>query len=140
MAFTEFHKSYLAHEQAMLRERGGPRHATFAQKPPAPRPAPAPRTPSIQEQLNALSVGIYESRRTGANREAFEARMAQEVLNKPFKLCGDSIYKRRAAEIQAHRLAARGNPPERQEQQTAPVMPDAESIYRRRQREARGAA
>ena len=66
-------------------------------------------------------------------------RMAQEVLNKPFRLNGDSIYKRRAAEVQAHRLAARGNPPQQPAHQAAPTLPDADSIYRRRKAEAKGA-
>ncbi len=108
--------------------------------PPAPRPAtpPAPRTPTVQEQLAALSTTVYAARRSMANREAFEARMAQEVLNKPFRLNGDSIYKRRAAEAQAHRLAASQGLPKQPAHQAAPTLPDADSIYRRRKMEAQG--
>ena len=144
MAYSEWYQGYLRqeHEEALRRERGASRqHATFAQRPPAPRPAPPPpRTPTVQEQLAALSTVIYAARQSTANREAFEARMAQEVLNKPFRLNGDSIYKRRAAEVQAHRLAARGNPPQQPAHQAAPTLPSADEIYRRRQREAKGVA
>ena len=109
--------------------------------PPAPRPAPPPpRTPTVQEQLAALSTVIYAARQSTANREAFEARMTKEVLAQPFRLNGDSIYKRRAAEVQAHRLAARGNPPQQPAHQAAPTLPSADEIYRRRQREAKGVA
>ena len=143
MAYSEWYQGYLRqeHEEALRRERGASRqHATFAQRPPAPRPAPPPpRTPTVQEQLAALSTVIYAARQSTANREAFEARMAQAVLNKPFRLNGDSIYKRRAAEVQAHRLAARGNPPQQPAHQAAPTLPDADSIYRRRKAEAKGA-
>lgn len=107
--------------------------------PPAPRPAPPRRPATVQEQLAALAVGIYESRRTGADRDGAEMRMTKEVLAQPFRLNGDSIYKRRAAEVQAHRLAARGNPPQQPAHQAAPTLPDADSIYRRRKAEAKGA-
>ncbi len=108
--------------------------------PPTPRPAtpPAPRPPTVQEQLAALSAVVYAARRSSPNRDG--GADAQEVLNKPFRLNGDSIYKRRAAEVQSHRLAARGNPPQQPAHQAAPTLPDADSIYRRRQREAKGAA
>ena len=143
MAYSEWYQGYLRqeHEEALRRERGASRqHATFAQRPPAPRPAPPPpRTPTVQEQLAALSTVIYAARQSTANREAFEARMTKEVLNQPFRLNGDSIYKRRAAEVQAHRLAARGNPPQQPAHQAAPTLPDADSIYRRRKAEAKGA-
>jgi len=143
MAYSEWYQGYLRqeHEEALRRERGASRqHATFAQRPPAPRPAPPPpRTPTVQEQLAALSTVIYAARQSTANREAFEARMTKEVLAQPFRLNGDSIYKRRAAEVQAHRLAARGNPPQQPAHQAAPTLPDADSIYRRRKAEAKGA-
>ncbi len=108
------------------------------QAPPPPRPAPPRRPPTVQEQLAALSVGIYAARQSAADREAFEGRKAQEVLAKPFRLNGDSIYKRRAAEVSAHRLAARGNPPQQPAHQGVPVMPIADEVYRRRAREAQG--
>ena len=143
MAYSEWYQGYLRqeHEEALRRERGASRqHATFAQRPPALRPAPPPpRTPTVQEQLAALSTVIYAARQSTANREAFEARMTKEVLAQPFRLNGDSIYKRRAAEVQAHRLAARGNPPQQPAHQAAPTLPDADSIYRRRKAEAKGA-
>ena len=143
MAYSEWYQGYLRqeHEEALRRERGASRqHATFAQRPPAPRPAPPPpRTPTVQEQLAALSTVIYAARQSTANREAFEARMTKEVMAQPFRLNGDSIYKRRAAEVQAHRLAARGNPPQQPAHQAAPTLPDADSIYRRRKAEAKGA-
>ena len=60
-------------------------------------------------------------------------RMAQEVLNKPFRLNGDSIYRYRAAQVSAHRQAARGNPPQQSERLAAPTLPSADEIYRRRQ-------
>lgn len=108
--------------------------------PPAPRPAtpPAPRPPTVQEQLAALSTTVYAARRSSPNRDG--GADAQEVLAQPFRLNGDSIYKRRAAEVQAHRLAARGNPPQQPAHQVAPVMPSADEIYRRRKMEAKGAA
>lgn len=56
MAYTEWYQGYLRQEQeeALRRERGASRqHATFAQRPPAQRPAPPPRTPTVQEQLAA---------------------------------------------------------------------------------------
>ena len=144
MAYSEWYQGYLRqeHEEALRRERGASRqHATFAQRPPAPRPAPPPpRTPTVQEQLAALSTVIYAARQSTANREAFEARMAQEVLNKPFRLNGDSIYRYRAAQVSAHRQAARGNPPQQSERLAAPTLPSADEIYRRRQREAKGVA
>lgn len=144
MAYSEWYQGYLRqeHEEALRRERGASRqHATFAQRPPAPRPAPPPpRTPTVQEQLAALSTVIYAARQSTANREAFEARMTKEVLAQPFRLNGDSIYKRRAAEVQAHRQAARGNPPQQSERLAAPTLPSADEIYRRRQREAKGVA
>ena len=143
MAYSEWYQGYLRqeHEEALRRERGASRqHATFAQRPPAPRPAPPPpRTPTVQEQLAALSTVIYAARQSTANREAFEARMTKEVLAQPFRLNGDSIYKRRAAEVQAHRLAARGNPPQQSERLAAPTLPSADEIYRRRKAEAKGA-
>lgn len=108
--------------------------------PPAPCPAPPRRPATVQEQLAALAVGIYESRRTGADRGGAEMRMAQEVLNKPFRLNGDSIYRYRAAQVSAHRQAARGNPPQQSERLAAPTLPSADEIYRRRQREAKGVA
>jgi hypothetical protein len=73
-----------------------------------------------------------------ANREAFEARMAQEVLNKPFKL--HDVYKFRAAQVSAHRLAASQGLPKQPEKQVAPVMPSADSIYKRRALQAQGLA
>ena len=143
MAYSEWYQGYLRqeHEEALRRERGASRqHATFAQRPPAPRPAPPPpRTPTVQEQLAALSTVIYAARQSTANREAFEARMTKEVLAQPFRLNGDSIYKRRAAEVQAHRQAARGNPPQQSERLAAPTLPSADEIYRRRKAEAKGA-
>lgn len=145
MAYSEWYQGYLRQEQeeALRRERGASRqHATFAQRPPTPRPAtpPAPRPPTVQEQLAALSTTVYAARRSMANREAFEARMAQEVLNKPFRLNGDSIYKFRAAQVSAHRLAASQGLPRQPAHQAAPTLPSADEIYRRRQREAQGLA
>ena len=144
MAYSEWYQGYLRqeHEEALRRERGASRqHATFAQRPPAPRPAPPPpRTPTVQEQLAALSTVIYAARQSTANREAFEARMTKEVLAQPFRLNGDSIYRYRAAQVSAHRQAARGNPPQQSERLAAPTLPSADEIYRRRQREAKGVA
>lgn len=140
--YSDWYLSYLAHEQAMIRERGAPRqNASFAQRPPAPRPAPppTPRPATVQEQLAALSAVIYATRQLAANREEAEMRMAQATLAQPFRLNGDSIYRRRAAEVQAHRLAAGQRLPQQPPRPAAPVMPDADSIYRRRQREASGA-
>ena len=135
--YTEWYKSYLAHEQEM-RERGGPQRASFAPKPPTPRqaPPPPPPPPSVQAQLAALSVAIYAARKSAANRDEAEMRMAQATLAQPFKMSCDAIYKRRAAEVRAHRMAASQGMP----QQAAPAMPSAEEIYLRRQREAKGAA
>lgn len=133
MAYSEWYQGYLRqeHEEALRRERGASRqHATFSQKSPAP--------PTVQEQLSALSVGIYAARRSMANREAFEARKAQEVLAKPPVLSGAAIYKVRAAQVSAHRLAASQGLPRQPAHQAAPTLPDADSIYRRRQREAKG--
>ncbi len=110
------------------------------QAPPPPRPAPPPRTPTVQEQLAALSVGIYAARQSAADREAFEGRKAQEVLAQPFRLNGDSIYKFRAAQVSAHRLAASQGLPKQPEKQVAPVMPDADSIYRKRALQTKGFA
>ncbi len=128
MAYSEWYQGYLQQEEALRRERGASRqHATFAQKPPPPR------TPTVQEQLAALSTVIYAARQSTANRD----EKAQEV---PFKLCGDSIYKRRTAEIQAHRLAASQGLPKQPEKQGVPVMPSADEVYRRRKMEAQRVA
>jgi hypothetical protein len=143
MAYSEWYQGYLRqeHEEALRRERGASRqHATFSQKSPAPRPAPPRRPPTVQEQLAALSTVIYAARQSTANREAFEARMTKEVLAQPFRLNGTSIYKRRAAEVQAHRLAASQGLPKQPEKQVAPVMPSADSIYKRRALQAQGLA
>ncbi len=143
MAYSEWYQGYLRQEQeeALRRERGASRqHATFAQRPPAPRPAPPRRPPTVQEQLAALSTVIYAARQSTANREAFEARMTKEVLAQPFRLNGDSIYKRRAAEVQAHRLAASQGLPKQPEKQGVPVMPSADEVYRRRKMEAQRVA
>ncbi len=145
MAYSEWYQGYLRqeHEEALRRERGASRqHATFSQKSPAPRPAtpPAPRPPTVQEQLAALSTVIYAARKAAVNREEAEMRVAQSTLAQPFKLCGDSIYKRRAAEVQAHRLAASQGLPKQPEKQVAPVMPSADEVYRRRKMEAQRVA
>lgn len=139
MAYSEWYQGYLRqeHEEALRRERGASRqHATFSQKPPAPRPATPP--PSVQAQLAAMATVVYAARRSMANRDG--GADAQEVLNKPFRLNGDSIYKRRAAEVQSHRLAASQGLPKQPEKQVAPVMPSADSIYKRRALQAQGLA
>ncbi len=110
------------------------------QAPPPPRPAPPRRPPTVQEQLAALSVGIYAARQSAADREAFEGRKAQEVLAKPPVLSGAAIYKVRAAQVSAHRLAASQGLPRQPAHQAAPTLPDADSIYRRRKMEAQGLA
>lgn len=139
MAYSEWYQGYLRQEQeeALRRERGASRqHATFAQRPPPPRPATPP--PSVQAQLAAMATVVYAARRSMANRDG--GADAQEVLAQPFNLCGTSIYKRRAAEVQAHRLAASQGLPKQPEKQVAPVMPSADSIYKRRALQAQGLA
>lgn len=118
--------------------------ASFAQRPatPAPRPAPPPPPPppSVQAQLNALATVVYAVRQRAANREEAELQMAQATLAQPFQLSGESIYKRRAAEVSAYRLAASQGLPQQPARQAAPTLPDADAIYRRRALQARGTA
>ncbi len=132
MAYSEWYQSFLAHEEALRRERGAPRiGVTFSQRPPPPRPATPP--PSVQAQLAAMATVVYAARNAAANRD-------EKPRDVPFELCGDSIYKRRAAEAQAHRQAASQGLPKQPEKQVAPVMPSADSIYKRRALQAQGLA